>query len=69
MFLPEEDLVALTGYKKSSSQIQWLQDNNWPFAVAGDGKPRVLRDLVIARLGDTTKKTSSEPKLHFRNGP
>lgn len=64
MFLTEEELQALSGKQKPCAQIRWMKRECIPHIVGGDGKPKVLRDLVVARLGGNTQ-TRPEPKLRL----
>ncbi|WP_462382208.1 DUF4224 domain-containing protein [Pseudomonas sp. Marseille-QA0892] len=63
MFLTADEVADLTGYTKPSAQIKWLEAERYGFAVGGDGKPKVLREIVIARLGGM--KTAKEPRLRL----
>ena len=68
LFLSETELVELTGYQRSKNQIQWLRGRHWPFELASGGRPRVLRDAVIARLGGSATTSTTElerPKLRL----
>lgn len=51
MFLTKEEVIDLTGYLRLSAQIKWLQEQQLGFVVGGDGRPKVLRQVVINRLG------------------
>ena len=64
MFLTKEELISLSGKQKPCAQIRWLRAENIPHIVGGDGKPKVLRDLLVARLGGNTQ-TRTEPKLRL----
>lgn len=54
MFLTKDEVTELTGYQKPSAQIRWLQAQQFGFVVGGDGVPKVLRQVVLSRLGDQT---------------
>jgi len=64
VFLTEEELRTLSGKQKASAQARWLQSERIPHIIGGDGKPKVLRELVLARLGGTAQ-TPHEPKLRL----
>jgi hypothetical protein len=64
MFLTDDEIIELTGYIKPACQIRWLQRNQWPMAVDGQKRPKVLRSVVLARLGDSGK-VSTEPRLRL----
>ena len=64
MFLADEQLKPLTGYKRPSEQRRWLSDHGWAFEVRADGKNRVLTEEARAKM--LTRKTTSrsaEPNL------
>lgn len=64
MFLTPEEVVGLTGYQKPSAQIKWLSAEKFGYVVGGDGHPKVLRDVVLSRLG-SVKSSRKEPKLRL----
>lgn len=53
MFLDEADIKSLTGFVRPSKQIEWLRREGFKFRVAADGRPRVLRQHVLAVMGVT----------------
>lgn len=63
MFLSREELAELTGYQKPSAQQRWLKAEKFGFLVDSDGHPKVLKDLVIARLGGTQQKKGPQLRL------
>ena len=65
MFLTEEEIQSLTGKFKPSAQIRWLRLQQMAFVVGGDGKPKVLRQLIMARLG-INERERPEPELRLR---
>lgn len=64
MFLTEAELQTLSGKVKPSAQVRWLKTEKIAYILGGDGKPKVLRDLVVARLGGTGQ-TRPEPQLRL----
>lgn len=64
MFMTPEEVADLTGYQKPSAQIRWLEAERFGYVIGGDGQPKVLRDVVLSRLGATTKK-KREPVLYL----
>lgn len=42
MFLTPEQLAELTGKRRPSAQIRWLEQNDWQHTVGIDGYPSVL---------------------------
>ncbi len=51
MFLTEYELRDLTGLTRPAAQGRWLRRNGWPVVEDARGRPRVLRSVVLARLG------------------
>lgn len=67
MFLSDVELRELSGYQKRSAQIRWLEAQGIAFLIGGDGLPKVLRAVVIARLGGTLAVAPEvrEPRLRL----
>ena len=65
MFLTNQEISELTGLRRPSAQIRWFKKRGWPFEISALGEPKVLRDVVIARLGGSQQ--NEEPKLRLRN--
>ncbi len=67
MFLSDVELRELSGYQKPSAQMRWLDAQGIAFLVGGDGLPKVLRSVVIARLGGAlpVPAEAREPKLRL----
>lgn len=63
-FLTRPELIELTGYSVRGKQVEWLRSNGWPFEVAADGGPRVLRAAMLARMGGEAQP-NQEPQLRF----
>lgn len=51
MFLSPEELAELTDFKSTRKQIEWLDDHRWIYAKSAFGRPKVLRDYAVAKLG------------------
>lgn len=51
LFLSADELEYLTGYKLPCKQIEWLNARGYPHEENAAGHPRVLRAVVIERLG------------------
>ena len=45
MFLTQDDLIILTGYKRACKQIEYLKKIGIPYWVNRFGKPVVSRDM------------------------
>lgn len=43
LLLSRDEVQELTGYRQAASQMRWLTDRGWRFAVGADGRPRVMR--------------------------
>ncbi|MBI6948756.1 DUF4224 domain-containing protein [Pseudomonas koreensis] len=63
MFLTPEEVADLTGYKRPAAQIRWLTTERYGFAVGGDGHPKVLRQVVIGRMGGVQSRKEPELRL------
>lgn len=59
MFLTDQELVRLTGYKVKSRQIAWLRSEAIPFRVSGTGHPVVTR---VAIEGPIHKHSDPTPE-------
>jgi hypothetical protein len=70
LILSCEELGELTSYKRPSAQIKWLESQNYPFDVGGDGYPKVLASYVQRRLGGEqliNKVTKNSPRPNFKS--
>ena len=65
LFLTQEELTQLTGFKKTSKQLKWLLENNFSFVIGGDGSPRVLYKHMEIVLGgiEHTKRSPTIPNF------
>ncbi|WP_236170407.1 DUF4224 domain-containing protein [Pseudomonas parakoreensis] len=63
MFLTPEEVADLTGYKRPAAQMRWLTAERYGFAVGGDGHPKVLRQVVIGRMGGVQSRKEPELRL------
>jgi hypothetical protein len=61
--LSPDELVELTGLKRHSAQIRWLNANRWTFQVRADGRPSVARAEYSAQM------CSGRPSDPRRVGP
>jgi len=64
MFMSPDEVAELTGYERPSAQIRWLEAEKFGFVVGGDGVPKVLREVVLSRLG-STKPNKKGPQLRL----
>lgn len=67
MFLSNDELRELSGYQKPTAQMRWLEAQGIAYLVGGDGLIKVLRSVVIARLGGTApaEAKAREPQLRL----
>jgi len=67
VFLSNDELRELSGYQKPSAQKRWLEAQGIAFLVGGDGLIKVLRSVVIHRLGGTAPAgaQAKEPQLRL----
>lgn len=63
MFLSIAELVSLTGYKRRSCIVRWLQANGFSFRIGADGYPRVLEEHVRMLLCGVPAKPRNQPNL------
>ncbi len=68
MFLSDESLRSLTGYKRPAEQRRWLASHGWAFEVRADGKNRILTEearnrMLTSSSNQQSTKKSSEPDL------
>lgn len=66
MFMTRDELKDLTGGKRPSSIMHWLDAENIRYAIGLDGWPRVLRSVILIRFGDINQTQAiHEPRLHL----
>lgn len=53
MFLTDQELAVLTGYRRGKEQCDWLTKNGWVFVVEAHGKPRVAIEYWRYKMGVT----------------
>jgi len=63
MFLTPDELADLTDYKRSACQARWLSDRGIPFATGRSGRPKVLRSIIMERLGGTLTPVPIGPDI------
>ncbi|MCY1302423.1 hypothetical protein D9M69_556560 [compost metagenome] len=64
MFLTSDEVAGLTGRTRASAQIRWLDEHLFGYVIGADGRPKVLRELVLSRLG-STQQQKKEPRLRL----
>ena len=65
MVLSPEELAELTGKRRAAAQIAELKAMGIPFRIRRDGKPTVLRVVVMSELGHSAGAPAPSPKLHL----
>ena len=64
MFLTDQNMESLTGYKRPGDQRRWLAKHGWAFEVRADGKNRVLTEEARNRMLTTNSAPrATEPNL------
>ena len=63
MFMTQDEVADMTGYLRPKDQVRWLQAEKFGFVIGADGKPKVLRQVVLARLGGHAEKKGPELRL------
>lgn len=49
MFLTDEQIAEMTGYRSHRKQAEWLATNGYSFDVRSDGRPNVLIQQIVER--------------------
>ncbi len=65
LFLSADEVSDLTGYKLPAKQAEWLAERRYLHELDANGRPKVLRSHLLARLGGTDL---SEPEPQLRLG-
>jgi hypothetical protein len=52
VFLTDDELRELTGWRRRSRQVKWLTDQGVPFYLRRDGRPVVVRSALSAAPAD-----------------
>lgn len=63
IFLTPDELSELTDRKQAAKQIQWLLANGYPFERSASGRPKVLRSVVLNRLGQKHQVPQTGPDV------
>ena len=62
MFLTDDEVVSLTGYKAAAWQARWLAERGVRYTRNGAGKVVVLRSAVEAMYGSGGGPRGPEPR-------
>lgn len=65
MFLTPDEVADMTGYTKASFQIRWLDAERFAYVLSSRGEPKVLRAVVISRLGGEQSRKRGGPVLRL----
>lgn len=69
MFLSDDELLDLTGYRRHADQRRWLSDRGWKFEVSAiTGKPVVSKSYAESRLSGATVKTVPQLNMNWARG-
>ncbi len=64
MFLEQDEIEQLTGYKLGKKQVSWLSKSGIKFTVNRYGHPLVLKKHIETLLGaESTKSSRVEPDV------
>ncbi|EJN33282.1 TPA: DUF4224 domain-containing protein [Pseudomonas putida] len=63
MFMTPDEVADMTGYLRPKDQVRWLEDWKFGYVIGADGKPKVLRQVVLARLGGQAEKKGPQLRL------
>ena len=63
MFLTEQEIADLTGYKRNADQRRWLTSNGWIFETARTGRPIVSRNYADARTSSAQRRKGWAPNV------
>jgi len=63
MLMTDSEITEVTGRQRPKAQIRWLKARGWPFEVDADGRPKVLRSVMVARLGGSAQNDGPTLRL------
>ena len=63
LFLEDDELAKLTGYKFKSKQIEWLKAAAIPFRVNATGHPVVTRGAIEGRKEEPAQPQRWAPRV------
>jgi hypothetical protein len=65
LFLTDEELLSLTGYRIARYQVAWLTNRGWKFETNAAGAPRVARAYFERKM--VGEASTAEPPLAARH--
>lgn len=63
MFLTDDEIRTLTGYKRPADQQRWLLERAWLYETNAAGRPIILRSYANSRLSGIKGRGQSAPTL------
>ena len=64
MFLTDEELFDLTGYRRNADRCRWLKKNGWKFERSAiTGRPAVSRAYAESRFSEVPIKAAPQLNL------
>ena len=66
MILTKQELADISGLKRPDAMRRWLDRQQIPYIVGADKWPRVLQEIMMARMGVKTRQApvqEAEPEL------
>lgn len=64
IFLSQEEIQQITGFKRSFAQVRWLQENGFEVKIRADGSPLVSRshfELIMGGIIPADNGRACEP--------
>lgn len=62
MFLSEDEIRQLTGYKQRTKQMRWLSTEGFEFRIRADGSIALLRKHVESLMGEGAQGPPSQSR-------
>lgn len=59
MFLTDDEVFELTGYKYPKWQVAWLRERGWIFETNRLGRPKVEREYCRSKMGNQVADTAT----------
>ena len=69
IFLSADEVLALTGYKATAKQVEWLRRKGWRFELTRSKRPIVARKYAEKMLGcGVPEETTYRPNFGALQG-
>lgn len=59
MFLTDDELFELTGYKSAQKQVKWLINRGWVYQLNRIGRPKVDREYCRSKMGNKAAEVAT----------